>query len=160
MEDSNENINNLLIEALNAELKAKEFYLYASDKAKSKAGKKLFKELADFEQNHYDRVKGIIESRKIGQKVEDNTSGQKTPTVRSEIEGEFEPNKDEVVMVINLAIKAEKNAQARYAQIANLLDDEEEKKIFNNLAQDERNHQKILEDEFYHISNKGTILWE
>jgi len=158
MEDSNENINNLLIEALNAELK--EFYLYASDKAKSKAGKKLFKELADFEQNHYDRVKGIIESRKIGQKVEDNTSGQKTPTVRSEIEGEFEPNKDEVVMVINLAIKAEKNAQARYAQIANLLDDEEEKKIFNNLAQDERNHQKILEDEFYHISNKGTILWE
>ena len=160
MENSTENIDNLLIDAMNSEIKAKEFYIYASEKAQSKAGKKLFKELADFEQNHYTRVKSIIESRKIGQKVEDSASDKEIPTVRSEIEGEFEPNKDEVVMVINLAIKAEKNAQARYEQIAKMIDDDKEKEIFNNLAQDERNHQKILEDEFYHISNKGTIVWE
>lgn len=160
MVNLNANIDSLLKEAMNSEVKAKEFYLYASQKAKSKAGKKLFKELADFEQNHYHRVKKIIESRNIGQKVKDISSGKKIPSVRSEIEGEFEPNKDEVIMVINLAIEAEKNAQARYIQIAKMLEDDTEKEIFNNLAQDERNHQKILEDEFYHISNKGTIIWE
>lgn len=41
-----------------------------------------------------------------------------------------------------------------------MLEDSKEKDIFNSLAQEERNHQKILEDEFYHISNKGTIIWE
>jgi len=55
---------------------------------------------------------------------------------------------------------AEKNAQARYEKIANMLEDSKEKGIFKGLAQEERNHQKILEDEFYHISNKGTIIWE
>jgi rubrerythrin len=160
MESSTTNIDDLLNEAMNSELQAKEFYLYASEKAESNAGKKLFRELADFEQNHYDKVKGIIESRENGQKVEDVTSSQDIPSVRSEIEGEFEPNKDEVIMVINLAINAEKNAQARYEKIAKMVEDAKEKEIFAGLAQDERNHQKILEDEFYHISNKGTIIWE
>jgi rubrerythrin len=160
MENSTENINNLLNEAMNSELQAKEFYLYASDKAQSNAGKKLFKELAEFEQNHYDRVKGIIESRNVGKQVEEGAFNKDLPKVRSEIEGELEPNKDEVVMVINLAIKAEKNAQERYKKIADMLDDTKEKDIFNSLAQDERNHQRILEDELYHISNKGTIIWE
>lgn len=160
MENFTSNIDDLLLEAMNSEIKAKEFYLYASEKAESKAGKKLFKELADFELNHYKRVKRIIESRNIGKKVDEKTSGQEIPTVRSEIEGEIEPNKDEIVMVINLAIDAEKNAQARYEKIANMLEDSDEKDIFKGLAQEERNHQKILEDEFYHISNKGTIVWE
>jgi rubrerythrin len=160
MENSTENINNLLNEAMNSEMQAKEFYLYASDKAQSTAGKKLFKELAEFEQNHYDRVKGIIESRNAGKSVEEGTIDKELPEIKPEIEGEIEPNKDEVVMVINLAIKAEKNAQERYKQIADMLDDEKEKEIFNSLAQDERNHQRILEDELYHISNKGTIIWE
>jgi len=160
MNSSTANIDSLLKEAMNSEKKAKEFYLYASEKAKSKAGKKLFKELADFEQNHYNRVKSIIESRDIGKKVGNTSKDQDLPKVRAEIEGELEPNKDEVIMVINLAIQAEKNAQERYIKIAKMLEDSKEKEIFNNLAQDERNHQKILEDEFYHISNKGTIVWE
>jgi rubrerythrin len=160
MENSNGKINDLLVEAMNSEKKAREFYLNASEKAKSNAGKKLFKELAGFEQNHYMRVKRIIESRNIGQEITETGLDQETPTVRSEIEGEFEPNKDEIVMILNLAIESEKNAQVRYENIANMLEDSKEKEIFNSLAQDERNHQKILEDEFYHISNKGTIVWE
>jgi len=160
MKNFTSNIDDLLLEAMNSEIKAKEFYLDASEKAKSKAGKQLFKELADFEQNHYTRVKKIIESRNLGQKANDSGTDQKIPTVRSEVEGEFEPNKDEIVNVLNLAIEAEKNAQARYEQIANMLKDSKEKDIFKSLAQEERNHQKILEDEFYHISNKGTIVWE
>ena len=48
----------------------------------------------------------------------------------------------------------------RYKKIADMFDEEEGKKIFHDLAQDERNHQRILEDEIYHLSNKGTIIWE
>lgn len=154
------NINDLLKDALNSEIKAKEFYENASEKAQSQAGKKFFKEMADFEQNHYTRVKKVIESLDQGIKIEGQETQSDSPSVRSEVEGEFEPNKDEIVNVINLAIEAEKNAQERYRTIAGLLTSEEEINIFNDLANEERNHQKMLEDQFYHISNKGTIIWD
>jgi len=153
-------IDKLLSDAMNAEIKAKEFYQEAASKAQSQAGKKLFGELANFEQNHYERIKKIVQSRKEGVKVERPGSVKKIPQVKPELEGEFEPNKDEIVDIINLAIEAEKNAQTRYMKISDMFDDAEEKAIFSNLAEEERKHQRILEDEFYHMSNKGAIIWE
>ncbi len=41
-----------------------------------------------------------------------------------------------------------------------MYNDENGKKIFNSLAQDEINHQRILEDELYQLSNKGIIIWD
>ena len=157
---SNQEINDLLMQAMDSEIKAKEFYLEAAEKAESKAGKKLFSELADFEQNHYNRVKKVIESLNKGIKIKCTEPCRDIQKTKSEIDGEFEPNKDEIISVINLAIDAEKSAQKRYTKIADIIDDEEGKKIFTDLASEERNHQRILEDEFYNISNKGTIIWE
>lgn len=153
-------LDNLLIEAMKSELEAKKFYKDASIKAKSRAGKKLFKELAEFEQNHYEHVKNIIESRT--NKMENQTTDVTTQniSIKPEIEGEIESNKDEIITIINMAIDAEIKAQERYRRIANLFDDEKSKKIFFNLSQDERNHQRILEDEIYQLSNKGIIIWE
>ncbi len=154
------NIDDLLKEAMNAEVKAKEFYLNAAEKAQSQAGKKFFKELADFEQNHYERVKKIIESRNKGIQLEATEPAQEMPTVKSEVQGEFEPNKHEVADILTLGIKAEKKAQERYKKIAESIDDPEGKEIFNNLAEDERRHHDNLESQFYQISNKGIIIWE
>ena len=154
------NIDDLLKEAMNAEVKAKEFYLNAAEKAQSQAGKKFFKELADFEQNHYERVKKIIESRNKGIQLEATEPTQEMPTVKSEVQGEFEPNKHEVADILTLGIKAEKEAQERYKKIAESIDDPEGKEIFNNLAEDERRHHDNLEAQFYQISNKGIIIWE
>jgi rubrerythrin len=153
-------LDDLLVEAMNSEIEAKKFYLDASLKTRSKNGKKLFEELAEFELNHYERIKKIIESRNNNLELNDSGLTQEVPTIRSEIDGEIEPNKDEIVTVINLAIEAEKKAQERYEKIAEMYDNDVSKKIFQNLAQDEKNHQRILEDEFYQLSNKGTIIWE
>ena len=109
--------------------------------------------------SHFERVKKIIESRSGSIDLESGNI-QNVKKINSEIEGEFEPNKDEIVTVINMAIDAEKKAQERYLKIAGMIEDDETKIIFQNLALDEKNHQKILEDEFYHLSNKGTIIWE
>jgi rubrerythrin len=152
-------LDNLLVEAMNSELEAKNFYKEASKKAQSQAGKKLFEELAEFEQNHYKKVKEIIESLNNNLTYNKPISNQEIPTINSEIEGEYEPNKDEIVTIISLAIDAEKKSQERYSKIAEMLDDDEGKEIFYGLEQDERNHQRILEDEFYQLSNKGTIIW-
>jgi len=153
-------LDNLLIEAMKSELEAKKFYTDAAVKAQSQAGKKLFKELAEFEQNHYERVKNIIESRTNNMEIQTPEVTTQDISIKPEIEGEIESNKDEIITVLNMAIDAEFKAQERYRKIASLFDDEESKKIFFNLSQDERNHQRILEDEIYQLSNKGTIIWE
>jgi rubrerythrin len=151
-------VDELLIEAMNAETKAKEFYLQAAEKAQSASGRDLFKQLADFEKNHYERVKSVIDARTQGSSLPASLK-QDIPHIKAEIEGEIEPNKDEIVDVINKAIKAEQDAQARYKKIADLFDTAQDKEIFNDLAEEESTHQRILEDQFYHMSNKGTIIW-
>jgi len=153
-------INTLLVDAMNSEIEAKKFYLDASAKAQSNAGKKFFNELAQFEQRHFENVKKIIESRNENMEIELPDVAHDILSINSEVDGEFEPNKDEIISVINQAIEAEKKAQDRYKIIARIVDDESTKKIFEDLAQDEENHQKILEDEIYQLSNKGTIIWE
>jgi rubrerythrin len=153
-------IDDLLREAMNAEAKAQAFYTDASDKAQSQAGKKLFKELADFEGRHYDLVKGIIDTRNQGNAIKKAGAPELIPDAKSEIEGEVEPNKDEIVDVLNIAIAAEKDAQLKYREIAGIIEEPEGKVIFNNLAEEEYRHQRILEDQFYHMSNKGLIIWE
>ena len=153
-------LDDLLKEALNSELEAKKFYENASVKAQSQAGKKLFRELAEFEQNHYERVHEIIKSRNKKIHLEKSKSTQDNLSINPEVKGEFEPNKDEIVTVLNLAIDSEKKARERYEKIAKMIDDRESREIFFNLSQEEKNHQKILEDQFYQLSNKGTIIWD
>jgi rubrerythrin len=154
------NLDDLLMQALKSEIKAKEFYENAYEKAKSESGKKLFLELAEFEKNHYNKVKKIIENRKEGEKIDFEDISSKKIQIKSEVEGDFEPNKDEIINVLYLAIESEKKAYERYLKISDMFNDENGKKIFNSLAQDEINHQRILEDELYQLSNKGIIIWD
>jgi rubrerythrin len=152
------NVDDLLLVALDSELMAKRFYRNASAKAKSNAGRKFFQDLSDFEQAHFEKIKKIIEQRGKGMKLE-SLGHEPVIETKPEIEGEFEPNKDEIADVLILGIKAEKGAQERYRKLASIIDDPEGKKIFEELAEAEKMHQKVLEDEFYSISNKGTIVW-
>ena len=158
-DQSHPSVDTLLTEAMKSEIDAENFYRDAAEKAQSQAGKKLFQELADFEHNHFEHVKSIIASREKGHKVEPPTTHREIPSIKSEVEGEFEPNKEEIVDLLGQGIKAEKEAQTRYAKIAELLDDQEGKEIFHGLAEDERRHHDLLEAQYYHISNKGTIIW-
>jgi rubrerythrin len=156
--DIKKKLDSLLIEAMNAEVEAKKFYEGAARKAASAAGRNLFTELAEFEQGHYDRLKEIISARNKGMKFEAQVRS-KAITVQSEVKGQFEPNKDEIIKVLNMGIEAEKKAQAKYREIAKMSEDAEFRNIFNDIADEERKHQRILEDQFYHMSNKGRIIW-
>ncbi len=159
MVQGTKNVDSLLVDAMNSEIDAETFYRNASAKAQSQAGKQLFQELADFEHNHFEHVRHIIEARKKRTKITVSRIARKLPDIKPEVKGEFEPNKEEIVDILNLGMKAEKEAQERYQAIAARLDDQKAKEIFSNLAEDERRHHALLEAEHYHISNKGTIIW-
>lgn len=157
-DDTTKKLDELLMAAMRAEAEAKKFYADAASKAGSQAGRGLFTELADFEQGHYDRLQKIIEARGQGMKIDVPSAAQSMAT-KAEVEGEFEPNKDEVIKVLTIGIEAEKKAQDKYLEIARMFDDPSSKAIFTALADEERKHQNILENQFYSMSNKGRIIW-
>lgn len=151
-------IDELLYLALESELLAKRFYERAVEKAESKRAKEFFKTLAEFEQGHFKRVKNIIEDRKAQKTIHSVDVESTYFSAKPEVEGEIEPNKGEIADVLILAIDAEKNAYKKYKEIAALIDDDEGKKIFKSFADSEKTHQRILEDEFYSLSNNGMFL--
>ena len=142
-QDKKTRLDSLLMEAMNAETEARKFYLDAAQKAASNAGRNLFSELADFEQGHYERLKKIIEKRNEGLKIEAETEIKEIPT-KAEVAGEFEPNKDEITKVLSIGIEAEKKAQAKYLQIADMFEDAESKTIFSNMAEEEDPRRPVL----------------
>jgi len=159
MKELHGSIDDFLLAALNGELAAKRFYENAAAKSESEAGRRLFRELADFEQAHFDHIKKILESRNAGRSFALTDAVEAESKAASPAEGELEPNKKGVVEAMIMAIDAEKTARARYDRIAAMLSDPKEKAIFEDLANSERVHQKILEDQFYQLSNEGTISW-
>lgn len=153
-------VEELLLSALGSELMAMDFYQKAAEKAQSQAGKRFFAEMAEFEQHHFEHIKSTIYSRNTKAKLQLYVPISMEGSIKPEVSGEFEPNKDEIIDVLIIAIKAEKDAKARYLKISKMFSDKESKQIFLNLAEEERLHQNLLEQQFYQMSNKGLIIWE
>ncbi len=153
------NVDELLIVALESELLASRFYKDAAKKSESSTARKFFRELSEYEMKHYENIKQIIEAREGHKKVKKLNIEKMKEKIKPEVKGEFEPNKTEIADVLTIAIDAEKKAYERYKRLAEKIEDEQGKKIFESLAEEERKHQRILEDEFYNISNKGVIIW-
>uniref|UniRef100_A0A7C4U8X2 Ferritin-like diiron domain-containing protein n=1 Tax=candidate division WOR-3 bacterium TaxID=2052148 RepID=A0A7C4U8X2_UNCW3 len=153
------NIDELLFVSLEGELLASKFYKDAAKKAESDTAKRFFKELANYEMKHYEHLKKIIEAREGKKKIVKIDIEKLKEKIKPEVKGEFEPNKSEIAEVLQIGIESEKKAYERYKKLAEKIDDKEGSKIFEELAEEERKHQRILEDEFYNISNKGMIIW-
>ena len=100
--------------ALKAEKKANEFYLSAYKKVTNEKGKDLLKQLADFEQNHYNKLNELKESLKEKSEFIKYEGTEFRPFVtksRAEISAKIEPDKEDVLNILTLAIDAETKAR-------------------------------------------------
>ena len=61
--------------------------------------------------------------------------------------------------ILSAAIDNEKIAGERYRGLAEETADPRGQAMFRDLANEEKIHQRILEDEFYSLSNEGTWGW-
>ncbi|MBN2092939.1 ferritin family protein [candidate division KSB1 bacterium] len=153
-----------LLEAINlamaAEHEANQFYLAAVHKVSSEKGKDLLRQLAEFEQHHFDKLKELKNSlEKKGEFIQYQGTNFVTTTGRipAEVSGKLESNKDEILNILNLAIAAEDKATKNYRNLAQATTDAKGKAMFERLAEEELSHRRILSDEFYHIMNKGAV---
>jgi rubrerythrin len=149
--------------ALDAELKAQAFYARAAVEIQDPRGRDLLSRLAAFEAYHHQRLAELAQSlQEGGQFIEYETRSieQFAPVLAGgETAGtELQGLKDEVA-ILTKAIDNEKVAGERYRVLAEDTTDAAGRKMFRDLANEERMHERILEDEFFSLSNQGVWSW-
>jgi len=148
--------------AITAELKAHAFYAQAAAWVEDPHGRDLLGRLAAFEYYHYQKLTELARSlHKGGQFIpyEPRTVEQFVPVSGGEVTGaQLEEMKDQA-SILGRAIDFEKMAGERYHALAEQTTDPAGQAMFQRLADEERVHQRILEDEFFSLSNQGVWGW-
>ncbi|MFN2187053.1 MAG: ferritin family protein [Anaerolineae bacterium] len=149
--------------AMEAELKAQAFYAQAAVEVQEAQGRDLLGRLAAFEQYHYQKLAELARSLQQDGKFiayETRTVEQFAPTLaRGETAGTQIEELIDTAAILSKAIENEKIAGERYRVLAEETDDPDGQDMFRKLANEEMIHQRILEDEFFSISNQGTWGW-
>jgi rubrerythrin len=148
--------------AMDAEQDAHSYYSQSAQKATSPKGKDMFNQLAAFELNHYNYLKSLLTSLQEGagwtsySGTQFSGSGQSSEANNASAE---EGMKDDVLSILSKAIEDEKNASACYTKLAEETDDPTGKEMFKKLAEEEKLHTKLLNDQWYQLNNQGVWLW-
>jgi rubrerythrin len=148
--------------AMGAELKAKAFYAQAAGRVQDPAGRDLLGRLAAFEQYHYDKLAELAASLlDDGPFIayESRSVEQFAPLAGGEADGTQVEELQDLPTILTRAIANEKVAGERYQMLADGTTDPDGRAMFRSLANEEGIHQRILEDEFFSISNQGVWGW-
>lgn len=150
--------------AMDAELKAQAFYAQAAVEVQDANGRDLLGRLAAFEQYHYQKLSELARSlQEDGQFIEYETRAveQFVPFVGGgEAAGTQLADMKDAASILGKAIENEKVAGERYRALAAETTDPHGQDMFRKLANEEMLHQRILEDEFFALSNKGVWGWQ
>ncbi len=149
--------------SMDAELKAQAFYTQAAQEVRDPPGRDLLGRLAAFEQYHYQKLAELARSlQEEGQFIEYETRSvdQFAPlSAGGEAAGTLLEQMADTAGILSRAIENEKKAGERYRTLAEETADPKGQAMFRDLANEEMIHQRILEDEFYSISNRGSWGW-
>lgn len=149
--------------AMNAELKAHAFYAQAAVEVQDPQGRDLLGRLAAFEQYHYQKLVELARSlQEDGTfiKYETRELEQFIPAVGGgETQGTLLDEMGDLPSILAKAIESEKIAGERYRVLAQETEDPDGQEMFRSLVNEEMIHQRILEDEFFSLSNKGVWGW-
>jgi rubrerythrin len=149
--------------AMDAEIKARDFYTQAATRTEDAAGRDLLGRLAAFEQYHYEQLAKLAKSLGKGAAFidyETRSIEQFEPMAPGgeAVDTKLEALKD-MASILGAAIENEKKAGERYRALAKETADPRGQGMFRDLANEEMMHQRILEDEFFSLSNEGTWGW-
>ncbi|MBC7223200.1 MAG: ferritin family protein [Anaerolineae bacterium] len=148
-----------LAQAMDREREAQAFYLQAMEQVADPRGKDLLRQLADFEGYHYQNLAAYRDALLEGKTPEPYVGRE----IRPGLEGGGAPrqvaNLETVADILTKAIEAEEAARARYETWAAEAPTPAVQALFQRLAHEEAVHARILNDEFYSLSNRGVWLW-
>ncbi len=138
------NVNEILDFAIKEEEKARDFYLYLAKRVERPAMKKNFEEFAGEEQKHKERLLEVKEGKRTAKEVEE------VPDMKmSDYLVNVTPSRDmDYGDALILAMKREKAAYRLYTRLAEVVEDENMRQVFQGLASEEAKHKMAFEVEY------------
>lgn len=140
--------------AIGNEIEAHEFYLNAASKSKNELLKSIFTELADEEKKHQRTLEGFLNNQSLKLSFHVTSPDFK---VADTIELPSLTPDMSFADGVGLAIKKEQEAMEMYQKFADASVDEEQKKVFLELANMELGHKVKLED--IYIDTAYNEIW-
>ncbi|MCK5539704.1 MAG: ferritin family protein [Deltaproteobacteria bacterium] len=142
------------------EKKASDFYAAAAAKLESGPGKALFTQLSEFETGHYEALKALKASLE-GDSCYITYESALLEPVKVEggqvrLDGDIQKT---ILDILTIGIRNEKNAGQAYRDLATQIEDSNGIAMFENMAKEEAQHARILEDQFYEVKNRGELVW-
>jgi rubrerythrin len=119
----------------------------------------MFRELADFEGHHRERLTALKESLRSGGSWI-RYGGRELSKIPAEGGARKAVGSTAGALeALQLAIAAEETAEARYREIAATIEDEKGRSMFERLAAEEALHRRLLDDQYYALANRGEWVW-
>ena len=145
--------------AMEAEKKAAAAYSDAATQTANPLGKRLFNKLVEFENHHYQKLSDLLASLVDEDKFIEYVFQAPSIPAPGEVEGIAEANKMSMMKIVTMAQGIEQQAEQRYADLAEQTTDPQGKAMFEQLAQEEAAHYRLLRDVYWNLNDQGTWAW-
>ncbi|NLE76902.1 MAG: ferritin family protein [Chloroflexi bacterium] len=159
MSQINDEVMAVLRQAMAREAQAAEYYGRSAEQVVDARGRDLLRQLADFERYHYVGLQEQHRALAHGQVPPPYVGRELAPGPEAAVDGRDAHGLETALEVLTLALEAERAAQARYEELAAETEVMALQSLFHRLAHEELVHLRILNDEFYSLSNRGVWLW-
>jgi rubrerythrin len=146
--------------AILAETEAQKFYAQAAGTTDDAGGAQMFRELSAFEDHHREHLEKLKSSLQGQAGWIDYPAKKIAKVPAAEAKGRKAVGSHaDALEALRLAIAAEERAMAEYQALANGAPDERGRQMFAKLAEEEELHRKLLDDQYYALTNRGVWLW-
>ena len=160
--DEKERLNALEV-ALNNEMREREFYLKNATRTQNPIGKAMFRQIADEELEHYERLKEVHERWERNEKWPETVPLKVKDTIVKDVLKESVKNVDKMperdnddLKAIQTAIDFESKGASHYAKLRDDVSGAKEKEFFNLLAKIEHEHYLSLKDTEEYLTDPSS----
>jgi rubrerythrin len=145
--------------AKEAERKAAAYYADAAERT-SLIAKGLFEQLAEFERYHYEKLSSLEKSLRDEGAFIEYEGRELTFPARGEIENPIEgADMMSLMEIITMGVDIEREAEKRYAALAEQTADPAGRSMFERLAEEEHAHYRILRNAYWSLNDRGVWEW-
>ena len=143
--------------AMDAELRAVEFFEKAMEKTVDPGAKKMFKQLAGFGRQHFSFLDMALKSIGGGERGEPTRARFALVRPKTEPVTMTELQVKNDIDALEVGIQTQKEQHKAFVEMAYLATTPSVADFFNNLADEEKGHLELLEEQY--VSVKETGLW-
>lgn len=145
--------------AMEAEKKAAALYADAGTRTENPLAKRLFNKLTEFESYHYKKLSDLVRSLTDSQTFIEYTAQSLPGAAEGEVDEIPEPNKMSMMSIIAMGQEVELGARQKYTDLAAQSDDPDGKAMFEQLAQEEDAHYRLLRNVYWNLNDRGVWSW-